>query len=521
LAPSHQWVRNFTITGDDLEYLTGLLLERETPLTTTELARALIEERLNEEATAYQERYKDVVPYNPAHSYNIGQKVIFSALDYQVATVVDLRPGQNPDYNTFNVIKVEFDDNAAREFAADLTTPHKLSQENDGDPRSYLGMDNLTAEDILQGHEAEIVAALEEKLRDSSDLVAVAGLWFPRSLILEVNQGHLNLAEAVLDISGGGPMSSEQILQEIGGLGRAPHELQVFSLNYALNQDERFDEVGPTGSVMWYLTRVEPPEVQSVPQMLRYTPFEYDRSLLTLEMIALEAEIDDELSAIDVVEDPGDQITITLNYPHRRVGTLPLNAKMRTVFPTARRTPRIWVRLVDAQDGEEYEGWVVRKDRYVLGLAPLYRKHRLPVGAFVTVHRSASNDDQMVVDFRSHRPRTEWIRLIIPKNGQITFENQKRSIGAEYDELMILGADDLTGVDAMFQANVQQRKSLSANLRTLITELGRLTPQGTVHFKTLYSALNVLRRCPPGPIFTTLVSNPDFEHVGNHYWRLT
>ena len=41
--PSHHWARDFVVTDDDVEVLTGLLLERETPLSIDELARALID----------------------------------------------------------------------------------------------------------------------------------------------------------------------------------------------------------------------------------------------------------------------------------------------------------------------------------------------------------------------------------------------------------------------------------------------------------------------------------------------
>jgi hypothetical protein len=174
---------------------------------------------------------------------------------------------------------------------------------------------------------------------------------------------------------------------------------------------------------------------------------------------------------------------------------------------------------VDGQDGEEYPAWVVRKERYVFGLAKFYRKHKLPVGAYVSVRKS-EDGDKVIVNFRSHKAHTEWIRLIVPKGDSITFENHKRAIGAEYDDLMILGADDLAGVDAAFQAAQQQRKSLLSILRSIIPSLGALTPQGTVHAKTVYSAVNVLRRCPPGPIFATLVANPDFQNVGGDYWKL-
>jgi hypothetical protein len=178
------------------------------------------------------------------------------------------------------------------------------------------------------------------------------------------------------------------------------------------------------------------------------------------------------------------------------------------------------VTLVDGQDGEEYQGWVVRKDRYVFGLMPFYRKHKLPVGSYITV-RPGDSPEKIVIDYRAYRPRTEWIRLITPKNGQITFENQKRAIGAMYDDLMIVGAEDLAAVDQLFQQAASGRRNLTGLLRLLVAELSRLTPQGTVHAKTLYSALNMVRRAPPGPILATLASEPEFEHVGNHYWKLS
>ena len=44
--------------------------------------------------------------------------------------------------------------------------------------------------------------------------------------------------------------------------------LQIFSLNYALFNDERFDEVGPAGEVLWFLNRLEPAEVISTPAVV-------------------------------------------------------------------------------------------------------------------------------------------------------------------------------------------------------------------------------------------------------------
>ena len=513
--PSHHWARDFVVTDDDVEVLTGLLLERETPLSIDELARALIDQRLEAERAALQERYKNVHLYRPSAAYQLGETVMFPALDFATAEVVSSRPGTNLDYGDFNVIQVQFDDETTREFAADLTIPHKLSE---GSAADLPGLPDLSAEQILHENRDLIIARLTEKLNENGDLVSVAGKWFPHDLMFEINEGYLNLAEAVLDMSAGGPLRTEEVLEQIGGLGDSSLDLQIFCLNDALNRDPRFDEVGPLNTVQWFLQRLEPPEVLHTPEILLVGSADYNPDMLSPEQIALETEIDDEWSPAQDDMELSDQVLLTLIFPHRRAGTLPLNAAMRHIFPTARRTQRIFVTLVDGQDGEEYSGWVVRQDRYVFGLREMFGKHKLPVGTHVIVRRQEGTD-KIVIDFHAHRARTEWVRLVTSKNNQIAFEDQKRGIGAEYDDLMILGTDNLADVDTL--AAHYKRATMSTILHTLIAELSHNSPQGTVHAKTLYSAYNVLRRSPPGPIFATLETHSDFEHVGNHYWRLS
>ncbi|MEP7293420.1 MAG: hypothetical protein ABI835_16670 [Chloroflexota bacterium] len=516
--PSQHWARDFFVTDDDVETLMGLLLERETPLSSDELARALIDQRLQAQTAALQERYKDVHLYNPADSYQVGQTLMFPALDHATAEVIELRPGINPDYGDFNVIRAQFEDQTTREFASALTTGHKLSS---GEVATLPGLPELDADEILREERDLILEKLADKLGSNNDLVSVAGKWFPRGLMIDVHEGYLNLAEAVLDMASGGPLLTEEIVEQIGGLGSASQDLQVFSMNDALNRDRRFDEVGPLNTVLWYLQRGEPVEVLNTPEILRYSPLDYDPAILSAEERALEAEIDDEWSPLRGLQEMpefGEEVHLTLLFPHRRAGTLPLNAAMRHIFPTARRTERIAVTLVDGQDGEEYPGWVVRADRYVYGLSEMYSKYKLPVGTQLIIRRQADST-KIVIDFPAHRPRTEWVRLVTSKNNLIAFEDQKRPIGTEYDDLMILGTDDLAEVDKL--SAHYKRATLPSILRTLIAELSHNSAQGTVHAKTLYSAFNVLRRCPPGPLFAALEANSDFEHVGNHYWRLS
>ncbi len=515
MLSSEQWARDFTVSDDDIDFISGILLERETPLSTAEITRAIIERQLELERDNLREQYKNVTIYSTARSYDSGQKVLFPALDGAIGNVTTIRAGNNPLYGDYQVISVAFEDEE-REFAAELTADHVLNSAVDED--ALPGMNSLTTDDILNGQRDNIEQTVHDALASTPDLTSVTGKWYSRGLLLDVNEGHLHLAEAILDMMSGGPLSAHDILDQIGGLGSESLELQAFCLNYALNQDGRFDEVGPLDNVLWFLKRLEPAEVQSAPPMLRYQALQYDASLLTTEQRALEIEIADEWSEIDVP--PTTRVQIALTYPHRRAGTLPLNAPMRHIFPTARKSPRIAVTLVDGQTGAEYAGWVVRGDRYVYGLSEMFTEHKLPIGTYLYIERQPDTD-KIIVNFDAHRARTEWVPLITVKNGQMVFESQRRPIGAEFDPLLLLGSDDIAALDALFEQTQKQRKSLSAMLKPLVAELSRSSMQGNVHVKTLYSALNVVRRVPPAPICATLNDDPDFEYVGSHYWKLS
>ena len=521
--PNPHWAQHFSVDSDDLEYLLGLLLEQETPLSTEELARALIQWHLDQEITRLEERYKDTLAYNPSQTYKAGQKLVFPAMDYATAVVTDVRAGENTEYGDFEVIAVQFDGKAEtslREFASSLTVPHRLSEEalSGTSPLMMSDAEPPTADEIMDTLGSQIITRLQERLQATPNLVKGAGRWFPRDLLVHIDEGHLNLAEAVLDLAGGGPLSAERILGEIGGLGGdSPLLLQTFSLNITLRDDDRFDEVGPAGQILWYLRRMKPEPVRQTPALLRYRPVEFDEALFSPAMRQLVNDIDDELSNVPVEAEGKTTARITLIYPHRRVGTLPLNAKMRAVFQTALQAPHIWLTLVDGQDEEAFPGWVVSGGGYVYGLLDYYRKHQLPIGAYIEV-RPGKTPGSIVVDFDSYRKRTEYIRLISVENNQIQFEHSRRTIGAEFDELMIIGADDLKALDELSERT--KDRTLVSLLRELLQALSRLTPQATVHSKTLYSAVNMLRRVPPGLMLATLVANPEFEDVGGDYWRL-
>mgnify|MGYP000894222508 FL=1 len=286
------WGAGFSIEDADLEYLYNLLLEEETPLTSQEMTQVIIQRRVEREAEALKRREQGAVPYLPKETYTVGQQIAFTAPRFVIGTVVRLRAGQNPDQGQFDVVAVDFGDGRPpREFAARLAD-HPLNTQ-----MVYHGDAELAEpEELFNRYGATVAVKLEARLKASPDIVRLAGRWFPRSLLANVNIGHLNLAEAVLDMAGGGPLPTEALLKEVGLPANVNPRLQAFSLHYALQEDERFDEVGPSGQVLWYLRRLEPPEVLYPPRRLENAAPEFDAGRLTPALRALIDEIDDEFS---------------------------------------------------------------------------------------------------------------------------------------------------------------------------------------------------------------------------------
>lgn len=242
------WGEAFEIEESDLDYLYNLLLEEETPLSTGEMALAIIERRVEREAQAAKQRERGTTLYRPKDAFTPGQQLVFPALDYAVGTVIGLRPGKNPTYNSLNVVQVDFGEGRPmREFASGLLN-HKLNQEL---AEGTMG-EVLPPEALFEQYGEAITKQLEARLSANPDIARLAGRWFPRALLATVNIGNLNLAEAVLDVAGGGPLPTDVLLKDAGLPTNINPRLQAFSLHYSLQEDQRFDEVGPAGQVLWY-----------------------------------------------------------------------------------------------------------------------------------------------------------------------------------------------------------------------------------------------------------------------------
>jgi hypothetical protein len=513
LLPNEYWL-SLQVTPQDVENLHTFLFERETPLAVRDLCAEFIEARIKMERAAAEKKQKSGGKnFLPKEKYQVGDDLVFPALEWRQGTVTMLRAGVNPIVNNFDVLTVAMDDRSERMFAANLES-HFLNEA----PSPMPEQDEMNPALILNEHGDLIEKKLEAAFALDDGLVKIAGRWFPRALLIDIGQGQLNLAEAVLDVSGGEPLATDALIKDIELPSGVNSRLAEFSVNYALQCDERFDEVGPAGQILWCLHRLEPDHVRETPLPLRYTEIEYDRENLTPAMLNLEAQLDDELTPADENDFRQDisSITISLIYPHLRAGTLPMSARARKLFPTAYESSRVRFTLIDGKTKQRIPAWAVLSNGYVFGLREWYKAHQLIPGSLVQVRRG-EKPGEVIVEVKSQRSSKDWVRtVLVGKDGGFVFAMLKQPISAEFNERMAIHVPDFKSLDPIWE----KKRSFDELVLLVMRELTKSNPQGHVHAQELYAAVNLVRRVPPAPIFSLLATSPAFKHVGDLHFRL-
>jgi hypothetical protein len=506
----------FEIQEEDLEFLYNHLLEIETPLTAKELAEVLIRERIRRE----KERLLSLQTaggeiYQPKKSFQTGERLQFPALNWIKGEVLAIRSGFNPDLPPFEVIKVKMEDGSIKEFAASLTD-HVLNQ----DIRNDAAEPSLNADRILEKYSDQIASLITQTFENVPDLVQIAGAWFPRSLLVDVSVGHLNLAEALLEMSGGGPLPTEVILDQIELPTDVNRKLTEFSMNLALQEDERFDEVGPAGKTLWFLRRLEPEGVQNTPLYLRYQPVSVDTSAARAEIEALNRLVFDELEPEGDLPRKAEEIEVSLIFPHWRSGTIPLSKSIARLFPTAYEAPRVRFLFVDEETGKEFPGWVVRPNRYVFGLREWIEEKELIPGSLFVI-KQGKEPGKVIVRALKKKSTKEWLRtVLVGTDGGVVLTMLKQQIANEYDERMAIAIPDVAALDQVWESGSRYKTHLDKTILSMMREMVKLSPQGHVHAQELYAAVNLVRRCPPGVLVSILANQPNVIHLGDLYYRL-
>ncbi len=239
---SPEYWQSFSVTRRDLDRVEEVFYEDGLPHTLEELAARVVQGRLDDVA-AEAARHAGVRVYQPKQSYQVGDRLHFAALHNAIGEVVAVRPGENPTLPSFNVIRVRIENSKTeREFAADYDAEHPLNVEqataSTGSARDWVG------------HVSRVLA---QRLVENPEYIVFGDLWFRRDLMLEAHIGHLNIAEALIDVAGE-PQPTEALLADVELPPAAP-AARAFALNYALAQDpeKRFVNVGTSAEPRWSL----------------------------------------------------------------------------------------------------------------------------------------------------------------------------------------------------------------------------------------------------------------------------
>lgn len=508
--------QDFSVGKKDIENIYNLLLEKAIPLPANDILEFLIINRIKQELDSFhKQKSSQGKAYLPKDDFKAGDILSFPAINMEKGKILSIRDGFNPDFPDLKVIEVELESGKSKSFASHLAD-HPLNQILDlpeNDP-------NLDPVMVRENYGDILIQNMEEALNQNDDLVKIAGNWFPRSLLVDIHIGHLNLAEAVLEEANGGPISTADLMRQVELTANADMKLLEFSFDLALQEDERFDEVGPSGQTLWFLKELEPQDVKEIPLFLKYSPKEYPTEGLDKFMEMFEGNLYDELEPLETPGQLTEKASISLSFPHWRSGTLPLSKSLKKMFPSAYEAPRVMFTFYDPQENERFSGWVVRASKYICGLEKWYQKHSLMPGSILSVEKSKI-PGEIIIRFEKSRQNREWLKTVLVGSDQgFVFAMLKHPLTTSFNERMAIAIPDLDALDEIWKNHVYEKESIDKTIIRVLREIAKLNPQSQVHAQELYAAVNIIRRSPPSLILYHLLNNDQVEHLGDLYFRI-
>ncbi len=510
------WLDEFAVHREDTERLYEWLVEEGEPRSLDDLAVRLMERRIQREELALAKGGKGAV-YQPQETFEVGQRLVFPVYDYTGGEVLSVRSGENPRYGPFSVIQVQLEgETSPREFAAELIPDHVLK-------RSVAQLEEiegvLPAKQLYELYGEGVGRRLRDTLQETEDFIEFDDHWFLRGLLPEVTPFHLNLAEALID-ERRTPLTVTQMLDEVGLTASVKAPTWSYAMGYAMSQDPRFAKTGSGDEATWYLTSLIPAGVRDTPRRLEVAHRARGGEWLSRELLDFVSEIGDQADELQTAAavPPGavTSVSFFLNYPHRREGTVPMTVRALSMIE---RQPgeRFMIAFVDKRSGERMPGWVMPAEGYAWGLADWYKQHALPIGSLIELSRS--EDPQVLqVGFDEGKRRSEWVREARVVGERLTFSMQRKAYTCRYDKHQLLEEGAGEDLERLWQNPGGTASTLFDHLVGLFPELAKLSGQGLVNAKTLYSAVNLTRRSGAVPIFAELTRHASFDPVGDGNW---
>jgi len=155
----------------------------------------------------------------------------------------------------------------------------------------------------------------------------------------------------------------------------------------------------------------------------------------------------------------------------------------------------------------------------VYGLKEWYAENNLMPGSLIRVQQG-EQPGEVIIHSGSRRSTRDWVRtVLVGSDGGLVFAMLKQIVSSNYDERMVIAVPDPEAIDQVWEQMLKQHPPFERVVVNTVRELAKLNPQSHVHASELYAAINVIRRCPPGPILALLASRPWFAHVGDLHFR--
>jgi hypothetical protein len=511
------WRDEYEVTESDLDLITSLVLETGKPQPLAKLVSTLITTRFQREAEAAARQVDgDQSFYRPIDEHQVGQELVFSALDFAVGRVEAVRSGYNPKYGSFSVLEVALDKGASRrEFAAGFDHPHPLNRPVE--ELLSITDSEMSEEDMVQRFEHYVALKLEPALEAHGDFVLFSGLWFLKGLLPEIHVGYLNLAEAMI-YEARRPLAAHEMLSDLDLGTTGSTDAQLFALNHALREDERFDNVSMSEEPVWYLRGLEPEALFERPQPLKPAFRALGGEQIGLTMLDMVDEIGDELDDVEtMVLREMSQVRVELSFPHLYAGTMPLTLCLLRTLP-ATSVHHFPITLVDSRSGQGLDVWVVPEERYVCGLGDWYAGLGMCIGGQITITPTDAPLTFNVATAKARSKRREWIRSASVGDEGLVLQMQQASSTVRCDKNMFIDVADREEVARLMAETEEEQPSLSALIHLAFLELAKLSSRGIVHAKSIYSMINMLRRTGAVPVFAELTRSACYDPVGDGFW---
>jgi hypothetical protein len=495
--------QEFELAAGDLEYLSEVLIEEEAPMTVVALTRRLMEKRLADEKAIWEHREATGRVYQPREAYQEGDRLVFSALEDAVGTVVGVRPGRHPDYSPFDVIQVQMESaGETREFASNLSHPHALNfiqvgQETD------LDLDDLPAVSatLFERYGHYVTPVLLSGLRQSPEYANFGEEWFLKGFMPPIEEGHLNLAEAVLDLAAGFA-SAQEILDVLEMPPDTSKAVQLFSLNHALASDSqgRFRFAGTKTRTEWCLPRV----ADSRPLRFDRGPMDISQDHYLDQIVEI---VSDEITGPDGHGDVHEW-THVLSFYDWYWGHLPYDLGAKGLLPEPLLEDQTCARVLlrSSQDEDVFSAVVHYPSAGYLGwwgspeLRQFFEEEELVPGATVTVRRTSASETEGVYQIEYLAgPATRMEMLDYDEARQPVF--RRLGLKCAVDEEMALTRSRFSALEALRPLDETERRATSLLLKTGFQRVAEklLRGLGIVYrasFADLLVATNIERPLP-------------------------